>query len=67
MASERQLALLQELNLQAQLLLALPDEAPLELAASILQGMWGLFARLTGEDRAERTLDELFSSFCLGK
>ena len=40
---------------------------PPELPASLLQGAWGLLARLTGEDRAERTLDELFSGFCLGK
>ena len=41
--------------------------APPELPASLLQGLWGLLARLTGEDRADTALDALFSGFCLGK
>ncbi len=41
--------------------------APPELAASVLQGAKGLLARLTGEDRAESSLDQVFSGFCLGK
>jgi tRNA modification GTPase len=67
LATERQRALLQELALQLELLFQLPDPCPPELPASILQGLWGLFARLTGEDRAESALDALFSGFCLGK
>jgi tRNA modification GTPase len=49
------------------LLLGLEPGTPPELAASALQGAWGLLARLTGEDRAESALDQVFSGFCLGK
>jgi tRNA modification GTPase len=58
---------LNDLVSQVDLLLALEAEAPPELAASLLQGAWGLLARLTGEDRAESALDTVFSGFCLGK
>ncbi len=67
MATARQLELLDELGRQARLLEGLQPGGPPELAASVLQGMWGLLAALTGEDRAESTLDEVFSGFCLGK
>lgn len=67
LATERQLALLDELARQLDLLANLEPNDPAELPASLLQGAWGLLARLTGEDRAERTLDELFNGFCLGK
>lgn len=67
LATERQRRLLDELARQVDLLLELPPEAPVELSASLLQGAWGLLARLTGEDRAESSLDEVFSGFCLGK
>jgi tRNA modification GTPase len=67
LASARQVALLEDLARQLDLLADLPPGGPPELPASLLQGAWGLLARLTGEDRAERTLDELFSGFCLGK
>ncbi|NTV74192.1 MAG: hypothetical protein HGA66_08290 [Holophaga sp.] len=52
---------------QMDLLGHLGPASPPELAASLLQGAWGLLARLTGEDRAETSLDQLFSGFCLGK
>jgi tRNA modification GTPase len=67
LATQRQLALLDELVLQLDLLLDLTEDSPPELAASALQGMWGLLTRLTGEDRVESSLDHLFSGFCLGK
>ncbi len=67
LATQRQRELLQELLLQADLLIGLPLDSPPELAASALQGMWALLARLTGEDRVESTLDQVFSGFCLGK
>lgn len=67
LATQRQLALLNELVIQLGLLLDLPENSPPELAASALQGMWGLLTRLTGEDRVESSLDHLFSGFCLGK
>jgi len=67
MATQRQLALLNELVLQIDLLLDLPETCPPELVASTLQGMWGLLTRLTGEDRVESSLDQLFSGYCLGK
>lgn len=67
LATARQRELLRELLAQADLLLGLPEGAPPELAASLLQGLWGLLARLTGEDRADTALDALFSGFCLGK
>lgn len=67
MATERQRVLLDELVLQMELLFLLEDPCPPELPASTLQGLWGLLARLTGEDRAETTLDQVFSGFCLGK
>ncbi len=67
LATARQRGLLGELVLQLDALLLLEAGAPPELAASCLQGMWGLLARLTGEDRAESSLDEVFSGFCLGK
>ena len=67
LATERQAALLDDLVGQLELLLGLEEGCPPELPASLLQGAWGLLARLTGEDRAESALDALFSGFCLGK
>ena len=67
LATERQGELLADLTKQLDLLLDLDAACPPELPASILQGAWGLLARLTGEDRAESALDALFSGFCLGK
>ena len=67
MATARQRELLGELLVQTDLLLALGKEAPVEVLASGLQGLWGLLARLTGEDRAESALDQVFGGFCLGK
>ncbi len=67
LATARQRVLLEELVLQLELLFHLETGCPPELVASMLQGMWGLFAALTGEDRAESALDQVFSGFCLGK
>ena len=67
LATDRQSALLDELLHQMELLLGLDAGGPPELPASLLQGAWGLLARLTGEDRAESSLDEVFRGFCLGK
>jgi tRNA modification GTPase len=67
LATERQVALLEELAHQLEMLLGLDPGCPPELPASLLQGAWGLLARLTGVDRAESALDQLFSGFCLGK
>ena len=67
MATRRQRELLDELVTQMDLLLSLEAGTPPELAASVLQGAWGLLARLTGEDRAESALDQVFAGFCLGK
>jgi tRNA modification GTPase len=67
LATGRQRALLADMVQQVDLLAELGPEAPPEIPASILQGLWGLLARLTGEDRAESALDEVFSGFCLGK
>ncbi len=67
LATERQVALLNDLARQLDLLLGLEPGCPPELPASLLQGAWGLLARLTGEDRAETALDALFNGFCLGK
>lgn len=67
LATDRQVELLDDLTRQLDLLLTLAPDGPPELPASLLQGAWGLLARLTGEDRAESTLDQLFTGFCLGK
>jgi tRNA modification GTPase len=67
LATDRQVRLLDELAAQVDLLLDLASDCPPELPASMLQGAWGLLARLTGEDRADTALDALFSGFCLGK
>ncbi|HJV49047.1 MAG TPA: tRNA modification GTPase [Geothrix sp.] len=67
LATDRQVSLLNDLAAQVDLLLGLDSGCPPELPASILQGAWGLLARLTGEDRADTALDALFSGFCLGK
>lgn len=67
LATARQRELLEELAVQMALIQGLPVPCPPELPASLLQGAWLLLARLTGEDRAESTLDEVFSGFCLGK
>ena len=67
LATQRQRALLADLVTQLDLLFGLDPGTPPELAASVLQGAWGLLARLTGEDRAESALDQVFSGFCLGK
>ncbi|BDU78887.1 tRNA modification GTPase [Mesoterricola sediminis] len=65
--TRRQRELLDELAAQADLLTGLDPATPPEIAASLLQGAWSLLARLTGEDRAETALDQVFSGFCLGK
>ncbi len=67
MATHRQRELLDELVAQVGLVMDLAPSTPPELYASLLQGMWGLLARITGEDRAESALDQVFSGFCLGK
>ncbi len=67
LATRRQRELLGDLAAQMDLLFQLEPGSPPELAASVLQGAWGLLARLTGEDRAETALDRVFSGFCLGK
>ncbi|HEX7551909.1 MAG TPA: hypothetical protein VF378_00015, partial [Geothrix sp.] len=67
LATDRQAALLDDLAEQLDLLVELEPGSPPELPASLLQGAWGLLARLTGEDRVESALDALFSGFCLGK
>jgi tRNA modification GTPase len=67
MATKRQRDLLKQLILQIDMLFLLDIESPPELAASVLQGAWSLLLQLTGEDRADTTLDKLFSEFCLGK
>lgn len=67
MATQRQRELLDELVNQAHLVLGLRAAAAPELVASTLQGLWGLLGRLTGEDRAESALDQVFRGFCLGK
>ncbi len=67
LATGRQRELLNELVAQLELLFRLEPGSPPELAASTLQGMWGLLAALTGEDRAESALDCVFEGFCLGK
>jgi tRNA modification GTPase len=67
LATDRQAALLDDLSEQMDLLMGLDPGSPPELPASLLQGAWGLLARLTGEDRVESTLDALFNGFCLGK
>ncbi len=67
LATGRQRELLAELVSQLELLFRLEPGCPPELVASALQGMWGLLAALTGEDRAESALDQVFSGFCLGK
>jgi tRNA modification GTPase len=67
LATERQRVILDELVLQLEMLYQLQDPCPPELPASVLQGLWTLLAKLTGEDRVETTLDHVFSGFCLGK
>jgi tRNA modification GTPase len=67
MATARQRELLDESVAQLELIFRLDSGCPPELVASALQGMWGLLAALTGEDRAESALDQVFSGFCLGK
>jgi tRNA modification GTPase len=67
LATDRQTALLDDLAEQLDLLVQLDPGSPPELPASLLQGAWGLLARLTGEDRVESSLDALFNGFCLGK
>jgi tRNA modification GTPase len=67
LATQRQVEHLDDLVRQLDLLLSLDPGCPPELPASLLQGAWGLLARLTGEDRADSALDALFSGFCLGK
>lgn len=67
LATARQIHLLDALTEQVRAVAELPGDAPPELAASLLQGAWSLLLRLTGEDRAEASLDALFHGFCLGK
>ena len=67
LATQRQRELLDELVTQASLVLELTPGAAPELTASTLQGLWGLLGQLTGDDRVESALDQVFSGFCLGK
>lgn len=67
LATRRQRELLDEMVMQMEMLYQLDKDCPPEVPASLLQGLWGLLMRLTGEDRAESTLDQVFNGFCLGK
>jgi len=67
LSNQRQREVLSELRLQIELLFQLELGCPPEILASTLQGLWALLARLTGEDRVESSLDQMFSGFCLGK
>ena len=67
LTTQRQREVLSELLLQTELLFQLEMGCPPEILASTLQGLWALLARLTGEDRVESSLDQMFSGFCLGK
>ncbi|MBI4912666.1 MAG: tRNA modification GTPase [Acidobacteria bacterium] len=67
LGTPRQRELLTELLRQVRDLRSLDPGAPAELMASGLQGLWTLLTRLSGEDRAESTLDQVFGGFCLGK
>ncbi len=67
LATARQLQVLNALVEQVDTLGGLPEGVSPELPASLLQGAWGLLLQLTGEDRAEASLDVLFRGFCLGK
>jgi tRNA modification GTPase len=67
LATGRQRELQVEMTLQMDWLFRLEPDSPPEIVASVLQGLWGLMMRLTGEDRVETSLDRLFSGFCLGK
>ena len=67
LCTQRQRELLGELVLQMELLFDLESCCPPEVLASSLQGLWHLLLSLTGEDRGESTLDQVFSGFCLGK
>jgi tRNA modification GTPase len=67
LATERQRGLLAEILVQVDMLGKLPEPCPPELAASLLQGALALVSRLTGEDRADLSLDAMFQGFCLGK
>ncbi len=67
LASTRQLGLLEDLLDQTESISSLHSHAPPEVVASLLQGAWGLLKAITGEDRAESALDQMFSGFCLGK
>jgi tRNA modification GTPase len=66
-ATERQRDLLGELIVQMSLIADLPETCLAEVPASLLQGAMTLLCRLTGEDRADLSLDAMFSGFCLGK
>jgi tRNA modification GTPase len=67
LATDRQVELIGDLAKQMDLLFGLDADCPPEVPASMLQGAWSLLSRLTGRDRADSTLDALFSGFCLGK
>ena len=64
LTNERQTNLLRQAN---QLLCEINTEQPLDQISANITLALSYIGKITGTDIDERTLDEIFSKFCLGK
>ena len=66
--NQRQVGLLEKAKKQLQdVVQALKDEVPLDIAQIDFNGSWDTLGQITGESSPDELVNELFSQFCLGK
>ena len=66
--NQRQVGLLEKAKKQLQdVVQALKDEVPLDIAQIDFNGAWDTLGQITGESSPDELVNELFSQFCLGK
>ena len=66
--NQRQVGLLEKAKKQLQdVIQALKDEVPLDIAQIDFNSAWDTLGQITGESSPDELVNELFSQFCLGK
>ncbi|MBA1392382.1 tRNA uridine-5-carboxymethylaminomethyl(34) synthesis GTPase MnmE [Lactobacillus sp. XV13L] len=66
--NQRQEGLLKKARRQLQdVIQALHDEVPVDIAQTDFNGAWDTLGEITGESSPDELVNELFSQFCLGK
>ncbi|WEV51144.1 tRNA uridine-5-carboxymethylaminomethyl(34) synthesis GTPase MnmE [Lactobacillus sp. ESL0731] len=66
--NQRQVGLLEKAKKQLQdVIQAVKDEVPVDIAQIDFNGAWDTLGEITGESSPDELVNELFSQFCLGK